>query len=395
MKKTFEQLIGEAKNFSLSRAEKEELKKRIFAEIELAEILYQPAQKASFLVFLQRHAIPSAAVAVFLFVFATSAFAEGALPGNFLYSLKTGMNEQVRGWFAVSSNSQAEWEISLAQRRLEEIEKLSDSNQLTLKVKEEVNGRIDIHTEKAKQNIAETEDREAEKEGNSADAARSFGSESETAVLLNMAQEGVSSSASIAVESQFYTKDDASKYLEEAESQLRTLDKKVKKISRDSSKSRIKARLNFIAAERVFVEGKISFSNEDFDSAVVSFKEAINSSSDLSKQLDINFSENTEPKKEPSDSSANIRSKNLIEFGEDRLVASTSIEASLRQESDDGSNSGTDDGTSGEVRGTNSESGSISDERENTEERDEQTSDGGQDKNGIKIEIQGSVEGSI
>ena len=57
--------------------------------------------------------------------------AEGALPDNSLYAIKTKVNEPIRGAFAVSSESKALWQQELAEKRLGEAIALSTATKIT------------------------------------------------------------------------------------------------------------------------------------------------------------------------------------------------------------------------------------------------------------------------
>src|SRR3989338_3896210 len=78
-------------------------------------------------VFLLPYAQPLSAALLIVLVIGggVSIAAEGALPGEMLYPMKVGVNEEVLGWFAGSPLERAEWEASRATRRLEEIERLA------------------------------------------------------------------------------------------------------------------------------------------------------------------------------------------------------------------------------------------------------------------------------
>lgn len=78
-----------------------------------------------------------AAVALVLALFlgvGTSYAAEGTLPGDALYPVKIHVNEPVQGALAVSTEAKADWNVSLATRRLEEAETLGREGRLTPEV---------------------------------------------------------------------------------------------------------------------------------------------------------------------------------------------------------------------------------------------------------------------
>jgi len=81
--------------------------------------------------------------------------AENALPGNILYSIKTNINEEVRGLFLGSSEKKMVWEIEKTERRMEEAAELVITNKMTTKTSEEIKTRIDQHTKKISKEIKE------------------------------------------------------------------------------------------------------------------------------------------------------------------------------------------------------------------------------------------------
>ncbi len=66
-------------------------------------------------------------IAILLAVFitlGTSFAAQGALPGDVLYPVKTGVNENIRGAFAIGANAEAKLQTDLLEERLEETQTL-------------------------------------------------------------------------------------------------------------------------------------------------------------------------------------------------------------------------------------------------------------------------------
>lgn len=85
-----------------------------------------------------------ALVAVFAFG-SVSYAAERAVPGDALYPMKRGVNEKVRGFFAVTDRSKAELEVSLASRRLDEAEKLQSESKLNGDVAAQLSTDLSAH----------------------------------------------------------------------------------------------------------------------------------------------------------------------------------------------------------------------------------------------------------
>jgi len=104
--------------------------------------------------------------------------AEGSLPGDVLYPIKVGVNENVRGAIAVSAKSEAELEARLAGRRLEEAEKLATKEDLSVEITTEIEDNFNAHADRTMariETLAETDARAA------ADIASNF----ETSLLAH------------------------------------------------------------------------------------------------------------------------------------------------------------------------------------------------------------------
>ncbi len=72
------------------------------------------------------------AILLAIFVSAGTSFAaQGALPGDFLYPVKTEVNENIRAAFAMSANAEANLQADLLEERLEEAKELHASGKLT------------------------------------------------------------------------------------------------------------------------------------------------------------------------------------------------------------------------------------------------------------------------
>src|SRR5262245_60533234 len=65
-----------------------------------------------------------------LFTGGVSFAAEKTVPGDLLYPVKVGVNEEVRGWVALSDHAKASWDARVASRRLEEAEELAARTEL-------------------------------------------------------------------------------------------------------------------------------------------------------------------------------------------------------------------------------------------------------------------------
>ncbi len=87
----------------------------------------------------------------------TSFAAEGTLPGDFLYPVKVGFNEEVRAIAAFTPEAKADWDVRRAERRLEEAEKLTARGAVSENTNAKIAARFDESAERAEAGIAELE----------------------------------------------------------------------------------------------------------------------------------------------------------------------------------------------------------------------------------------------
>ena len=86
-----------------------------------------------------------------------SAAAQNSLPNDALYPIKVEVNEQVRSWFAISPEAEAQWQAQLMERRLEETEKVAAEGNLDLATRTKIESNFQDHAEKVQENIAKIE----------------------------------------------------------------------------------------------------------------------------------------------------------------------------------------------------------------------------------------------
>ncbi|MEK7156321.1 MAG: DUF5667 domain-containing protein, partial [Patescibacteria group bacterium] len=109
--------------------------------------------------FFARHSIPAfAAVFVLIIGGGTAAAAEGALPGDILYPVKVHVNEEMRATLATTPKAKADWQVSRAERRLEEAATLALSGKLDDVARAELDTNLDSHVKIAGENRRQLED---------------------------------------------------------------------------------------------------------------------------------------------------------------------------------------------------------------------------------------------
>lgn len=84
-----------------------------------------------------------------------SAAAQTTEPGDFLYPMKTGVNERVAGAFAFGAESQAAFSASLAQERLEEALELGAEGRLSADAAADLRSRFNAHAQDAQDLVAQ------------------------------------------------------------------------------------------------------------------------------------------------------------------------------------------------------------------------------------------------
>lgn len=128
--------LAKLKALKLTASEKALGRAAIFAR--LGET---PSQRPGWWLWLTHHA--PAALAILFLAGGTSWAAEQAVPGEILHTVKTNVNEPIRGLFARDSGAQAHWQAERVDRRLKEISVLRKRGRL----KPELESNIMAHLE--------------------------------------------------------------------------------------------------------------------------------------------------------------------------------------------------------------------------------------------------------
>lgn len=118
----------------------------------------QVPQRTSILNLFKSKSMTAAIIAIMLVAGGgTSYAAEGAVPGDFLYTVKTEVNENVKSAFAISNEAEAKLQARLAEERLEEAEELAARGELTAEASADISSRVKAHTDEAHERIDLTE----------------------------------------------------------------------------------------------------------------------------------------------------------------------------------------------------------------------------------------------
>lgn len=144
-------LIENLQRVRMTEDEKSEVLMRAWSSIEQIEAAHEVTARTSRIVevghqktsvsttfqtawysyFMEKKFVPALSLAILLIATGgTSLAAESALPGDFLYKVKLGLNEQVRGLTAVTPEAKAKFALEVTDRRLKEVALLSSKGLL-------------------------------------------------------------------------------------------------------------------------------------------------------------------------------------------------------------------------------------------------------------------------
>lgn len=149
-------LQHEAQQITLSSQEKALMRAQLFGTPQAAPRY----QVSHFQFFSIKFAPVMAAVLVVLLGGGTAYAAQGALPGELLYSVKVGVNEPVRQALAVSTEAKAAFHTSVAQTRLEEAETLAAKGKLDATAGATIETSLDLHLARAEEITEKLEEEE-------------------------------------------------------------------------------------------------------------------------------------------------------------------------------------------------------------------------------------------
>ncbi len=154
MKDEMHEIFKKVKTVSLRDTERSRVKNEIISYAEAHPVQKIEPEKLSVsiwsrFVFVREHVTVMAVVALLFVGGGASAFAEFSLPGDLFYPVKTGVNEEVRSWFAFSTEGKGMWELERAERRLGELEALSEEREISPEIQTEAEARFAVHAERA------------------------------------------------------------------------------------------------------------------------------------------------------------------------------------------------------------------------------------------------------
>lgn len=151
-------------SLNLSVNEKNGIKKSLIQEIDKNHVRKNPflsfidVFKNTFIPLTQNRMRILSFVAVFLVLFSGVSYAaEGALPGDALYSVKVAVNEEVRSLFNFSPEAELEWEKEKIERRVSELEELEEAGEVSDEAKVELAENLSEHVDSIGEILDEVE----------------------------------------------------------------------------------------------------------------------------------------------------------------------------------------------------------------------------------------------
>lgn len=154
--KNLEEMLRSLKSVALSEAEKSSMRDNLInfmqSDVRIADQPRLKKQSQLLTVLLNFRFMPIALGVMILLGSGVSFAAEGALPGEMLYPVKS-FNEKARVTLALSGEAKAEYESKFAVRRLEEAEKLIVKGELNDERRALIEARFEAHAEKVNERI--------------------------------------------------------------------------------------------------------------------------------------------------------------------------------------------------------------------------------------------------
>lgn len=236
--------------------------------------------------------------------------AENSLPGDFLYGMKTQVNERVMGTLAVGAEADARFEARLAEKRLEEMERLSAKGTVESSVAASLQERFETHADNAGALFASLEAEAAlEAASNFESTLRAHseiiaglrGRESDDATVLTslsakiLGQISSTLQAKIKAEGEIAVSTDTS--LEaSARAKLTSTEKKIAEVRAyvESKKTALgasataAAEANLAASATLVVEGKTRLEAGSFGEALILFQEAYQEADEAKILIELN-----------------------------------------------------------------------------------------------------------
>ncbi|MDO8496170.1 MAG: hypothetical protein Q7S43_01815 [bacterium] len=162
-----EKFIKQAKDIHLSKNEKATIRQSVLNFISQNLVRSEAPARLSYgsNIFFFNHFNLTKTMAILLIISlmvggGVGLAAEQSLPGDSLYQVKIGMNEEVRGWLSVSEEVRANWEVERVQRRLEEAERMASRGSLNAESRAVIEANFEAQSERVRDRIAKFESKD-------------------------------------------------------------------------------------------------------------------------------------------------------------------------------------------------------------------------------------------
>src|SRR3989344_2669850 len=162
-----EKFIKQAKDIHLSKNEKATIRQSVLNFISQNLVRSETPARLSYgsNIFFFNHFNLTKTMAILLIISlmvggGVGLAAEQSLPGDSLYQVKIGMNEEVRGWLLVSEEAKANWEVERVQRRLEEAEQMTSRGSLNAETRAVIEANFEAQSERVRDRIAKFESKD-------------------------------------------------------------------------------------------------------------------------------------------------------------------------------------------------------------------------------------------
>lgn len=305
-----EKFIKKVKGIYLSRGEKATIRQSVLNFISQNPVRSEPSPRLIYgsNIFFFNHFNLTKTMAILLIISlmiggGVGLAAEQALPGDSLYRVKIGLNEEVKGWLLVSEEARANWEVERIQRRLEEAEEMASRGSLNVETRAVIEANFQAQSEKVKARIAKFEGKE------NFNAAVGVSSNFEVAlrvherILAELLDEEtdavlkveirpikvrVSSEASEAKKSREENEDKVSVKVRvdiesAAKGKLRAAENKIEEVrkfienmeSKLGAEATLQARARLTIANQTIAEGKVKFEGKAHGDAFIIFQKAL------------------------------------------------------------------------------------------------------------------------
>jgi len=163
MKRFSQQFNKKAKDICLNLVEKRDLRERVVSYMEYhplpnvyrGETAMVSGREEHFILFNfnKWRVLRWSGSMALLLVVSISYIAENAIPGDTLYAIKVGFNEELRSTVTRGSYEKVVWETERLNRRIAEARLLADEGRLTQEVEAEVVSAIKLHSDNARREI--------------------------------------------------------------------------------------------------------------------------------------------------------------------------------------------------------------------------------------------------